>query len=256
MNANYHTHTARCKHAWGSVEDYIFAAKNQGLLILGISDHTPLPDDRWINMRMGISELENYINEIEEGQKKFQDIKILKGMECDYSKEYHSFFKDELLGAYKFDYLLASVHFYMHKGQWKNAWNIDGAEDLVSYAESIIQAMETGLFKFIGHPDSFAASYRKWDHEAICCTRYIAEASKYLDIPLEINSYGFRKGMVTCDTGKRHQYPVENFWEIASEYDVKVIVNSDAHTPEDVTANINDALRIAQKYNLQIVDDI
>ena len=47
ITKNYHTHTYRCQHASGDVEDYCEAAVEQGLQVLGISDHTALPDDRW-----------------------------------------------------------------------------------------------------------------------------------------------------------------------------------------------------------------
>ena len=57
---NYHTHTYRCQHASGDVEDYCQAAVEQGLQVLGISDHTALPDDRWPNVRMAFSDLPDY----------------------------------------------------------------------------------------------------------------------------------------------------------------------------------------------------
>ena len=38
---NYHTHTYRCQHGKGDVEDYIQYALANGLTILGLSDHTP-----------------------------------------------------------------------------------------------------------------------------------------------------------------------------------------------------------------------
>ena len=42
MTENYHTHTARCRHATGTEEEYVLAAIDRGLKILGFSDHTPL----------------------------------------------------------------------------------------------------------------------------------------------------------------------------------------------------------------------
>ena len=43
LNANYHTHTARCRHASGREEEYIQQAISSGLKVLGFSDHTPYP---------------------------------------------------------------------------------------------------------------------------------------------------------------------------------------------------------------------
>ena len=40
---NFHTHTSRCHHASGSVQDYLQAAWNAGVKYIGISDHSPEP---------------------------------------------------------------------------------------------------------------------------------------------------------------------------------------------------------------------
>ena len=60
---NYHTHTFRCRHAQGDVEDYVRAALAQSLTAIGFSDHTPLPDDRWKSIRMSLDELTGYCDE-------------------------------------------------------------------------------------------------------------------------------------------------------------------------------------------------
>ena len=41
MIANYHTHTKRCKHATGEDREYVEAASETGLKILGFADHCP-----------------------------------------------------------------------------------------------------------------------------------------------------------------------------------------------------------------------
>ena len=51
---NLHTHTHRCKHARGIPADYAKAAEEKGIRVLGMTDHTPFPDDRVIMIRMGI----------------------------------------------------------------------------------------------------------------------------------------------------------------------------------------------------------
>ena len=50
--ANWHTHTARCKHASGTVGEYCAAAAAYGLADLGISDHVPFADGRWHSVRL------------------------------------------------------------------------------------------------------------------------------------------------------------------------------------------------------------
>jgi histidinol phosphatase-like PHP family hydrolase len=58
--ANYHTHTYRCEHASGDCLDYAKVAAAAGLAILGFSDHTPLPDGRWDDMRMSLAQFDEY----------------------------------------------------------------------------------------------------------------------------------------------------------------------------------------------------
>ena len=52
MRSNFHTY--RCKHAGGTEQDYVLAAINQEVSILGFSDHAPYPDDRF-GLRMDFS---------------------------------------------------------------------------------------------------------------------------------------------------------------------------------------------------------
>ena len=66
MIANYHTHTSRCHHAIGNDEEYVLAAIESGLQILGISDHTPylFPGDYRSRARMLPEELSDYTGSI------------------------------------------------------------------------------------------------------------------------------------------------------------------------------------------------
>ena len=41
MHTNYHTHTYRCHHAFGTEREYIEKAIEAGFTVLGFSDHTP-----------------------------------------------------------------------------------------------------------------------------------------------------------------------------------------------------------------------
>ena len=49
-------------------------------------------------------------------------------------------------------------------------------------------------------------------------------------------------------------YPWLPFWELASEFDVRVIVNSDAHRPQDVSSNLQEAADIGIRCGLKFAD--
>lgn len=257
MKNNYHSHTFRCKHAVGDVEDYAAVAVEKGLIHMGVTEHTPLPDNRWPFMRFKVDDMDDYIDAINKASTKHPELKILKGMECDYAKEYESFFRDELLGKWNLDYLITGAHYFIHNGAWESPWT--GTKEkaqLKNYVEYIVKTMETGLFAFVAHPDAFGCSYLEWDENATSCAKYLFEAAAQLNVPFEINSYGFRKEIIQTASGKRFMYPWEPFWEVASQYDINVIINSDAHRPEDIYSNIEDAYAIANKFNLKIVDTL
>jgi len=59
MLENIHTHTARCHHAKGTERDYVEAAIDRGLAVLGFADHGPqiFPDGYVSGIRMLPEEL-------------------------------------------------------------------------------------------------------------------------------------------------------------------------------------------------------
>jgi len=256
QKTNYHTHTFRCKHATGDVANYVEAAIQNNLDVLGISDHTPFPDNRWLDVRMKIDQLDGYIKAIDDARELYSSqISILKGMECEYVKEYHSFFQEELLEKHKFDYLIGGLHYYPYHNGWQNVYGgITNPKELSAYSKYVIQAMESGLFAFIAHPDLFGNSYLVWDKNAEQCSKDILQAAEQMQIPLEINGLGLRKPKIQTPNGKRCLYPLENFWRLASNYNIKVIVNSDAHRPEDIVSNIQEGRDIANTYHLKVIE--
>ena len=63
LKANYHTHTYRCQHAYGSEREYIEAAIRMGIAELGFSDHVPCPfKDGYVSgIRMTMEQAPEYV---------------------------------------------------------------------------------------------------------------------------------------------------------------------------------------------------
>ncbi|MBN1579401.1 MAG: histidinol-phosphatase [Anaerolineae bacterium] len=253
--SNLHTHTYRCKHAAGNVNDYCRAAIDRGMTILGFSDHTALPDNRWPGIRMDFSELRAYNRDVDIGRQRFPELTILKGMECEYAAEYVAYYRDTLLGELGFDYLVGAAHCFPYRDEWVNVYG--GTRDvptLRAYADYLIALMASGLFAFVAHPDLFGNAYLCWDANATACARDILQAAEALRIPLEVNGYGLRKPKIDTPEGSRSKYPWLPFWELAAEYEISVVVNSDAHRPEDVMASIAEGLSIVEACHLALAD--
>ena len=265
LYANYHTHTWRCGHAAKQPdEDYVRAAIDTGVKVLGFSDHCPWPYPEGSykrGTRMHISELDEYIASIRGLVERYRDrIRIYVGLECEYYEEYL-----DSLKRYRemTDYLLLGVH-----------WRRVEENGEISYAEAVtpeqiswlagntIRGMKSGLFRYVAHPDHFLQSYPVFDE---CCeklSRAICETAVQTGLPLEYNLGGVRKGARGGFTGIG--YPCRGFWEIAAQYGCRAIVGLDAHTTNpfykpEMTAMIDRAeatLRSLGMEPLRVLEDL
>jgi histidinol-phosphatase (PHP family) len=253
--ANYHTHTFRCEHASGDCVEYALEAVAAGITTLGFSDHTPLPDNKWDDMRMAMSQLDEYEAAVSDARIAAPSVRILIGLECEYSRDYHEWYRNEVLGRRGYQYLIAGCHYTPMGGRWVPSFgHLNTAERLRAYTAYTIQTMESGLFAFITHPDIIGTSWSDWNQDLAACANDICAASVALQIPLELNSYGFRKPWVDSQSGQRPAYPWEPFWAIAGRHGVKVVLSSDAHQPCDVAAGYDEVAAIRDQFGLMEAD--
>ena len=223
MLANYHTHTIRCNHARGSEREYIENAIKEGFTVLGFSDHTPqtYPEsfNSWI--RMALSEIPEYTSTLLTLKEEYKGrIDILIGYEVEYSRR---FFPSliEKLREYPLDFLIQGQHFAINEVDGFYVGEpVESEEDLICYVNTTIEGMETGLFTYLAHPD--LVNYTGPDEIYCKHMRRIVEKSLELDIPLEVNMYGFSDG---------RWYPCDRFFRMASEMGGKFVLGCDAHDP-------------------------
>ncbi len=225
MIANYHTHTYRCNHAVGEDRAYVEKAIERGLKVLGFSDHVPMPfpDGHESRFRVPIRLLEDYVNSVLALREAYRgDIDIRLGVEAEY---YPDLFEGmlRLLGPYPVDYLLLAQHFNDSREDIYNPSQPRDRAALRAYVDRIIEAMETGRFSCVAHPDLiyFEGPDRVYGEEMGRLCRRAAE----LDVPLEINMLGLRQGR--C-------YPCDRFWPLVKAAGCRVVLGCDAHDPKDV----------------------
>ena len=89
---------------------------------------------------------------------------------------------------------------------------------LTEYADTVVEAIESGVFTYVAHPDVF----NFWGDDAVYDEqmRKICRASAQNRIPLEINFLGLRDG---------RRYPHFPFWKIAGEEGCTAVFGFDAH---------------------------
>lgn len=251
MKFNLHTHTTRCGHAKGTDEEYVIKAIEAGYDMIGFSDHAPyvFNDKYKSGMRMQLNETQDYVNSIRALQEKYKDkIDIKLGFELEW---YPNLIEKELeyLKSFDYDYLILGQH---HTDNENDPWSkYVGSETtslpvLDKYISQLLLGAKSGEFTYVCHPDvvNFIG-----DKEVYCKKmRRMCEELKALDIPLEINFYGFYTN--------RH-YPNETFWSIAKEVGNKVVIGLDAHFPYVYgDERINDLNNWIEKMGLEPINEI
>ena len=234
MLKNYHTHTFRCHHASGTDEEMVLAAIEVGIKTLGFSDHGPLPYKDFVSgMRMTVEESKDYFKSVRTLKEKYKDqIEIKIGFEYEYFPEFIPFLK-QFKEENQIDYYILGHHFVPDEITGVHTCDITEKKDVLLYKENVIDGINSGLFRYVAHPDMFMQNYKEFDETAKKASADICLAAKRKNIPLEYNIYGIRKSALAG----RELYPVENFWHIAGEVGNSVILGIDAHNPEHITGS-------------------
>lgn len=234
MKVNYHTHTYRCKHAGGSEKDYIDAAVEKKFDVIGMSDHAPFPDYDF-GYRMGYDELDDYVNTLSMLKNDYKNrIKVYTGLEIEYFPHYTSYY-EELLTKRGMDYLILGEHMYEKEHElYKNIYDSDSTECYVEYAEAINQALRTGYFKMVAHPDLCMLCSFAWDYNCDKALDIIVDAVASTGTIIEYNANGLRRGIQEFPDGYRYPYPHRKFWTKIADAKLPVIVGADAHSPEQL----------------------
>ena len=250
MIANYHTHTWRCNHATDREENYVKAALEQELSILGFSDHTPyvFPNGYESRIRMNISQLKDYCGVVKSLRKRYEDrIQIHLGLELE-------FYPDclpqllPILQDHEIEYLLLGQHFLGNEiGEAYSGYPTDSKYILEGYCHQCMDAMQTGLFTYFAHPDLI--NFLGDDMLYRSHMRRLCQEAKSCNLPLEINMLGIWSG--------RH-YPNERFWELAAEEGCSVVIGCDAHAPEHLkrTDAEEKAREIVSRFGLPMLETV
>lgn len=236
MKFDYHTHHERCGHAQDTIEDYIQAAINNDLQMIGISDHSPFfaseKDMAMPGIAMAKSEFSSYVEEVLKLKEKYRGkIEVLLGVESDFFRDHYPLYKS-IYDQYPFDYIIGSVHFsnefnIFDKRRWENVTEEDVRKQKEHYYKLIVESAESGVFDILGHIDAMKGFYPDFTNVH---TPEVEKALKRLgevEATIEINTSGKNK-----DCGG--WYPANDMLEMACHYGVGVTFGSDAHWPTRV----------------------
>jgi histidinol-phosphatase (PHP family) len=240
MKANvkfdFHTHHDRCGHARGSVRDYIEAAINKDLDIIGISDHSPYfasdDDQPYPHITMARSTFPEYVAEILQLKKEYKDkIEVLLGVESDFFPEHVDIYRS-YYEKYPFDYIIGSVHHVdeisiFHKDRWEGLSQQEKMRTKENYYKLIEGSARSRMFQILGHIDAMKGVYPSFSSIQTAAIDQTLKVISEYDIAIEVNTSGKTK-----DCGG--WYPADDILERALHYGAKITFGSDAHDPERV----------------------
>ncbi len=284
MRNNYHTHTFRCGHAIGQEEDMVLAAIDEGLDGIGFSEHVPLPHYRWHlfcaipfirsgrdilslgsamlrngpNMRLSMPKKKEHLDHVTSLKEKYADqISVYQGFEAEGFQNYFPYYQ-KMLDNGEIDYLILGHHFHkksIHSRYYGKPQL--SKKEMYQYCNDVEQALESELFSYLAHPDIFLLGYKEYDNDMMTVSRRICQKCKDLNIPLELNGGGIRRGLVENKGEILYLYPNHHFWQIASEIGNDVVLGVDAHSPQDFNGVIYEQLNdFAKDLNLNLIDRI
>ncbi len=258
LNANYHTHTFRCGHADGIDEDYVKQALGMGLAVLGFSDHAMYPGYSEPGIRADFLSFHGYVDSINALKKKYMDrMKIYIGFEAEGYLPYLPYLK-ELLATHTLDYLLLGNHSAMNEKHqvYAKFGKATNANNLYLYGQTCCEAMKTGLYSCLVHPDLFLSEVPYFDSDCRKVSKDIIRTALECKIPLEINCGGIRSGKRKIGDEYRYTYPTYAFFSLVAKMKAPCIIGIDAHSPtqlSDPDANAI-AVRFARELGLQVID--
>jgi len=270
--ANYHTHTVLCGHADGMSEDYILEAIKSGFEALGMSDHGPIPKhfmseqdyiDNYLSRQMdeeGFAKI--YLPDLEASIKKYsRKIKIFIGVEIEYLPGHDEYYREL---ASKLDYMSLGVHYFKSENGIYNTYNLMNESLVMEYAKATEEALDSGFFTILTHPELFMFTYRNkegknsFDEAVTMASRIIIEAAIRNNVYLEINGGGPRRGKHLVDGQLEWTYPRSEFWHLVEEYpEALVIIGCDTHTPKELyDATIHEVERFVDQFKFKVQEKV
>lgn len=195
-----HSHTIASGHAYGTIREMALGAKENGIKLLGITEHgqgipATCPDIYMRNLKATAPEV-------------LFGVEMLYGIEANIMNDGTINTDEKVLKT--LDYAIAGIHMLCYKD-----------EGIEKNTDNVISAMKNPKVYFISHPDD--------DHTPLNYERLVAAAKQY-HVALEVNSSSFRKqhSRLNC---------VENYRKMCAlckDMGVYIVVNSDAHDPNYV----------------------
>ena len=263
---NYHSHCSFCDGR-APLEEFVKEAISQGFYSYGVSSHAPLPFPTQWTMEWG--QMEAYLDEFKNLRQKYADeIELYVGLEIDYLNE-ESNPSVARFTELPLDYRIGSVHLLydaagevvdidcspaVFKERVDRHFNGDVLRVVRMYFDRLFRMVELGGFDILGHAD-------KMHYNASCYHPGLLDEPWYEALMKDYFSLVASRGYLVEINTKAYDslgtfYPNSRYWELMKEYQIKILVNSDAHYPERINAGRMEALRLLQAKGFATVAEL
>ena len=246
---DWHSHSSFCRHATGNLEQYVKAAINKKLSVIGLSSHFPydvldgIENMPYHEYSMPKDELDSFVlNAINLREKYKSQISVKIGFELDFVEkqvdkhhEYLERYSDQI------DYIIGSIHnletpfglfafddfrFLKYYDKFENTDEI-----YMNYFKTMQAMISSERFHFttIGHFDLPKKFKILPNNKELIMKEGIKalEMAKERGVVIEINTSGLRKPI-------KEQYPSKEFIKEMFNLGIDVVLGSDAHHPNEI----------------------
>lgn len=197
--ADLHMHTLVSGHAYGTIREMAAGARERQLQLIGISEHAPgIPGTVEPFYYLNVAVIPRIISGVE----------ILHGCEINVLNNGTLSLNQNYIDC--LDYAIVGIHQQCYENQGPD-----------NNTKNLIACMQNDKVRFVSHPDD--------DHTPLHYEQLV-KAAKHLSVALEVNN----SSLIKKDQ-RLHCY--ENYrtmLTLCQQYQVPVIVNSDAHDPSQV----------------------
>lgn len=244
---DFHVHEHHSGDAPGAtVIDYCMVAEEKGFDEICFTTHFIIAGkdaNNGVHPRL----IPEYIDEIESAQTS-TSVKLRIGLEVDYFPEEEARLAS-ILDEYHLDFVLGSLHYIrgFDIGDKEGSFAFFGGrkiqECLEIYYDGWREAIESGLFDSMAHPDYFRKYLSISRKEPLSFSDYgskvydAIDALKAYDVGCEVNPSGYRHGIGDC-------YPMLGFLKALKDEGVDAItIGSDCHSPTRLGERLEEAAK-------------
>ena len=250
MLTDYHVHIERGRYTVEWLKQFVNQAQARGITEFGVSEHAyrfketrGLFWNDWVKPRQ-TQTMDDYLRLIFEAREQGLDVKF--GIEMDYfpgkEKEIADF-----IASYPFDYVIGSVHWIDNWGldleEMKEGWQTGEVKSIWrDYFARVEKLAKSKLFDIAAHLDLAKIFKYIPQDAAFLQAQYdmIAKALAESGTCIEISTAGLRKPV-------QEIYPHPQLLKTCFNHGIPIVISSDAHRPEDVGADFDQALKLAKE---------